>query len=150
MEGAELAGKILSTWLTLVLCLILLPSVFGVSLGISEVYMKILVKTLEVSAGGMRRPNTFEGFRERDPGAVVAASRSAESRVDARGPSWKVSGSEGCAFQITSRTSAETASWLLPQSGGIRAVTTGPPCCSPSWLQNHPHPLFYYCYYYYY
>ncbi|XP_057165620.1 glycerol-3-phosphate acyltransferase 3 isoform X1 [Ursus arctos] len=47
MEGAELAGKILSTWLTLVLCLILLPSVFGVSLGISEVYMKILVKTLE-------------------------------------------------------------------------------------------------------
>lgn len=49
MEGAELAGKILSTWLTLVLGLILLPSAFGVSLGISELYMKILVKTLEVS-----------------------------------------------------------------------------------------------------
>ncbi|KAL4679444.1 hypothetical protein H8959_009094, partial [Pygathrix nigripes] len=47
MEGAELAGKILSTWLTLVLGFILLPSVFGVSLGISEIYMKILVKTLE-------------------------------------------------------------------------------------------------------
>uniref|UniRef100_A0A2K6F4B0 Glycerol-3-phosphate acyltransferase 3 n=1 Tax=Propithecus coquereli TaxID=379532 RepID=A0A2K6F4B0_PROCO len=47
MEGAELAGKILSTWLTLVLGFILLPSAFGVSLGISEMYMKILVKTLE-------------------------------------------------------------------------------------------------------
>uniref|UniRef100_A0A2K5JV04 Phospholipid/glycerol acyltransferase domain-containing protein n=1 Tax=Colobus angolensis palliatus TaxID=336983 RepID=A0A2K5JV04_COLAP len=44
MEGAEL---ILSAWLTLVLSFILLRSVFGVSLGISEIYMKILVKTLE-------------------------------------------------------------------------------------------------------
>lgn len=47
MDGAELAGQILYTWLTLVLGLILLPSAFGVSLGISEIYMKILVKTLE-------------------------------------------------------------------------------------------------------
>lgn len=51
MEGADLAVKLLSTWLTLVGSLILLPSAFGLSLGISEVYMKILVKTLEVSAG---------------------------------------------------------------------------------------------------
>lgn len=72
----------------------------------------------------MRRPNTFEGFRERDPGAVVAASRAAESRVEARGPSWKVSGPEGCAFQFVPRSRAKTASWLLPQSGGIRAETT--------------------------
>jgi glycerol-3-phosphate O-acyltransferase 3/4 len=49
MEGTDLVGKIVSTWLTLVLSLILLPSAFGVSLGISEIYMKILVKTLEVS-----------------------------------------------------------------------------------------------------
>uniref|UniRef100_A0A4X1TQC1 Glycerol-3-phosphate acyltransferase 3 n=2 Tax=Sus scrofa TaxID=9823 RepID=A0A4X1TQC1_PIG len=47
MDGAELAGKIFYTWLTLVLGFILLPSAFGVSLGISEIYMKILVKTLE-------------------------------------------------------------------------------------------------------
>lgn len=52
MEGTDLAVKLLSTWLTLVVGLILLPSVFGLSLGISEVYMKILVKTLEVSAAG--------------------------------------------------------------------------------------------------
>lgn len=51
MEGADLAVKLLSTWLTLVGGLILLPSAFGLSLGISEIYMKILVKTLEVSAG---------------------------------------------------------------------------------------------------
>lgn len=50
MEGADLAVKLLSTWLTLVGGLILLPSAFGLSLGISELYMKILVKTLEVSA----------------------------------------------------------------------------------------------------
>ncbi|XP_042107529.1 glycerol-3-phosphate acyltransferase 3 isoform X2 [Ovis aries] len=47
MDGTELAGQILYTWLTLVFGLILLPSAFGVSLGISEIYMKILVKTLE-------------------------------------------------------------------------------------------------------
>ncbi|KAJ8787696.1 hypothetical protein J1605_022727 [Eschrichtius robustus] len=47
MDGAELVGKIVYTWLTLVLGFILLPSAFGVSLGISELYMKILVKTLE-------------------------------------------------------------------------------------------------------
>ncbi|XP_007944994.1 glycerol-3-phosphate acyltransferase 3-like [Orycteropus afer afer] len=46
MEVADLAGKIFSTWLTLMLIL-LLPSAFGVSLGISELYLKILVKTLE-------------------------------------------------------------------------------------------------------
>lgn len=50
MEGADLAVKVLSTWLTLVVGLIVLPSAFGLSLGISEFYMKILVKTLEVSA----------------------------------------------------------------------------------------------------
>lgn len=43
------AAKVLSVWLTVVITLIVLPSVFGVSLGISEVYMRILVKTLEVS-----------------------------------------------------------------------------------------------------
>lgn len=52
MDSGELAGKIVYTWLTLVLGFILLPSAFGLSLGISELYMKILVKTLEVSAWG--------------------------------------------------------------------------------------------------
>lgn len=49
MDGAELVAKIFFTWLSLVFGLILLPSAFGMSLGISEMYMKILVKTLEVS-----------------------------------------------------------------------------------------------------
>uniref|UniRef100_A0A8C8RGK8 Glycerol-3-phosphate acyltransferase 3 n=1 Tax=Pelusios castaneus TaxID=367368 RepID=A0A8C8RGK8_9SAUR len=39
--------QVLSVWLTLVFTLILLPSVFGMSLGISELYMRLLVKTLE-------------------------------------------------------------------------------------------------------
>ncbi|KAM8940268.1 glycerol-3-phosphate acyltransferase 3 [Pelodytes ibericus] len=42
-----LASNIFSLWLTMILVLILLPSIFGVSLGISEGYMKILVKILE-------------------------------------------------------------------------------------------------------
>ncbi|XP_075461811.1 glycerol-3-phosphate acyltransferase 3 isoform X1 [Ascaphus truei] len=41
------AYNIFSVWVTLILVLIMLPSMFGVSLGISEVYMKILVKILE-------------------------------------------------------------------------------------------------------
>lgn len=45
MEGSDLARKILFAWLTLVLSLILLPWAFRVSLGISEVYKKFLVKT---------------------------------------------------------------------------------------------------------
>lgn len=63
MEGAELAGKILFTWLTGVLGLILLPSAFGVSLGISEIYMKILVKTLEVSVRRDVASRTSEGLK---------------------------------------------------------------------------------------
>lgn len=64
MEGADLAVKLLSTWLTLVGGLILLPSAFGLSLGISEIYMKILVKTLEVSAGKDVEPRLLRGLRE--------------------------------------------------------------------------------------
>uniref|UniRef100_A0A8C4VQF5 Glycerol-3-phosphate acyltransferase 3 n=1 Tax=Gopherus evgoodei TaxID=1825980 RepID=A0A8C4VQF5_9SAUR len=41
------AAKVMSVWLTVVFTLIVLPSVFGASLGISELYMRILVKTLE-------------------------------------------------------------------------------------------------------
>lgn len=42
-------GKILLVWLILFVVLILLPSMFRVSLGISHIYVKILIKTLEVS-----------------------------------------------------------------------------------------------------
>ncbi|MBN3311875.1 GPAT3 acyltransferase, partial [Atractosteus spatula] len=39
--------QVLSVWFTLVVGLIMLPAMFGISLGITEVYMKILMKTLE-------------------------------------------------------------------------------------------------------
>lgn len=49
-EGHGLAeGKILSIWMILFVALILLPSVFRVSLGISHFYVQILIKVLEVS-----------------------------------------------------------------------------------------------------
>lgn len=38
----------LKIWLYLIVCLIMFPAMFGFSLGISETYMTILVKTLEV------------------------------------------------------------------------------------------------------
>ncbi|XP_041055718.1 glycerol-3-phosphate acyltransferase 3 isoform X2 [Carcharodon carcharias] len=48
MEGLwELLLKVLLIWLILGITLIMLPAMFGFSLGITELYMKILVKTLE-------------------------------------------------------------------------------------------------------
>ncbi|XP_041336192.1 glycerol-3-phosphate acyltransferase 3-like isoform X4 [Pyrgilauda ruficollis] len=47
-EGHGLAeGKILSIWIILFVALILLPSIFRVSLGISHFYVKIVIKMLE-------------------------------------------------------------------------------------------------------
>lgn len=43
--GALWALKI---WLYLIISLIMFPAMFGFSLGISETYMTVLVKTLEV------------------------------------------------------------------------------------------------------
>lgn len=43
------AGVILSVWMVLFLALVLLPSMFRVSLGISHFYVKIVIKMLEVS-----------------------------------------------------------------------------------------------------
>ncbi|XP_028932860.1 glycerol-3-phosphate acyltransferase 3 isoform X1 [Ornithorhynchus anatinus] len=47
MDGAALALQALCVWLTLVLTLVLLPSVCGLSLGISELYISSLVRLLE-------------------------------------------------------------------------------------------------------
>lgn len=47
-------ARVGAVWLALVLAFIVVPSALGVSLGISEAYMWVLVKTLEV--GGGRRP----------------------------------------------------------------------------------------------
>lgn len=40
--------NVLGFWFATAFLLIVLPSVFGVSLGISQLYIKVLVKTLEV------------------------------------------------------------------------------------------------------
>lgn len=47
-ELGSLAYNIATVWLGGIFFFIMLPSMFGVSLGISEVYMRILVKMLEV------------------------------------------------------------------------------------------------------
>ncbi|KAG8593497.1 hypothetical protein GDO81_000853 [Engystomops pustulosus] len=43
----SLAYNVFSVWLLFIIAFIMLPSMFGMSLGISQVYMKILVKMLE-------------------------------------------------------------------------------------------------------
>lgn len=58
-ELGWLAARLSAAWLALVLALIVLPSALGVSLGISEAYMWVLVKTLEVGGWAVlcsRRP----------------------------------------------------------------------------------------------
>lgn len=52
---------LLSLWFTVAFLMIVLPSVFGVSLGISELYIKILVKTLEVSRTAFPSPGCQGG-----------------------------------------------------------------------------------------
>lgn len=44
--------QLLSLWFALAFLLIVLPSVFGLSLGFSEFYLRVLVKILEVSRRG--------------------------------------------------------------------------------------------------
>lgn len=49
-EGSGVAeSNILSIWTILFVVLVLLPSMFRVSLGISHFYVKIVIKMLEVS-----------------------------------------------------------------------------------------------------
>lgn len=56
-ELGWLAARLGAAWLAMVLALIVLPSALGVSLGISEAYMWVLVKTLEVGGwAASRRP----------------------------------------------------------------------------------------------
>ncbi|XP_067153490.1 glycerol-3-phosphate acyltransferase 3 [Apteryx mantelli] len=46
-DVGSLAARVAAVWLALVLALIVVPSALGVSLGISEAYMRLLVRTLE-------------------------------------------------------------------------------------------------------
>uniref|UniRef100_A0A3B3VJH5 1-acylglycerol-3-phosphate O-acyltransferase 9, like n=1 Tax=Poecilia latipinna TaxID=48699 RepID=A0A3B3VJH5_9TELE len=47
-------------WLYLIVCLIMIPAMFGFSLGISETYMNILVKTLEWATLNIQKANAEE------------------------------------------------------------------------------------------
>ena len=122
MDGAELAGQILYTWLTLVLGLILLPSAFGVSLGISEIYMKILVKTVEVSPWRDAAPPPRRALGWGEPGAMENEVRT-ESRGDARRQGGRSVVWREVRFSLSSAVSRRLPqSWRAPE-------TTGPPCC---------------------
>lgn len=48
---------ILQVWFCAVLGLIVFPAMFGVSLGFADVYIKVLVKTLEVKLSTRRGMN---------------------------------------------------------------------------------------------
>lgn len=49
MEGAwDIAFVLFQVWMSIVAGLIVLPAMFGVSLGFTDIYIKVLVKILEV------------------------------------------------------------------------------------------------------
>lgn len=51
MEGVwDIAFVLFQVWLSIVVGLIVLPAMFGVSLGFTDIYIKVLVKILEVKA----------------------------------------------------------------------------------------------------
>uniref|UniRef100_A0A3P9NZR7 1-acylglycerol-3-phosphate O-acyltransferase 9, like n=1 Tax=Poecilia reticulata TaxID=8081 RepID=A0A3P9NZR7_POERE len=56
------AGVLWATeiWLYLIVCLIMIPAMFGFSLGISETYMNILVQTLEWATLNIQKANAEE------------------------------------------------------------------------------------------
>ncbi|XP_041090423.1 glycerol-3-phosphate acyltransferase 3 isoform X2 [Polyodon spathula] len=84
-------------WFTLVVGLIMLPAMFGISLGITEVYMKVLVKTLEWATLRIQRGSTEQqkpttlvsnGIILRDDGSMekeIADLRKGRSRPQING-----------------------------------------------------------------
>ncbi|XP_018421491.1 PREDICTED: glycerol-3-phosphate acyltransferase 3 isoform X2 [Nanorana parkeri] len=68
-DFTTLAYNIFTVWLAVIIVFIMLPSMFGMSLGISEVYLKILVKTLEWATLRIQR-----GFQERMKRQISASN----------------------------------------------------------------------------
>uniref|UniRef100_A0A673N2U3 Glycerol-3-phosphate acyltransferase 3-like n=1 Tax=Sinocyclocheilus rhinocerous TaxID=307959 RepID=A0A673N2U3_9TELE len=99
MEGAwEIAFVLFQVWLSIVVGLIVLPAMFGVSLGFTDIYIKVLVKTLEVK---LRRshPKNLAGGDFTMCDAFYFCKKGIENIVE---------------DQVTQRfTSEELASWNL-------------------------------------
>uniref|UniRef100_A0A673N646 Glycerol-3-phosphate acyltransferase 3-like n=1 Tax=Sinocyclocheilus rhinocerous TaxID=307959 RepID=A0A673N646_9TELE len=110
MEGAwEIAFVLFQVWLSIVVGLIVLPAMFGVSLGFTDIYIKVLVKTLEVKAFllclvSFQIHNVLSGIIEKDDDftmcdAFYFCKKGIENIVE---------------DQVTQRfTSEELASWNL-------------------------------------
>uniref|UniRef100_A0A672ML45 Glycerol-3-phosphate acyltransferase 3-like n=1 Tax=Sinocyclocheilus grahami TaxID=75366 RepID=A0A672ML45_SINGR len=61
MEGFwAVFSPVLRVWFTSLVVLIMLPAMFGISLGITETYMKILIKTLEWATHRIQRASRAE------------------------------------------------------------------------------------------
>ncbi|CAL8249149.1 unnamed protein product [Merluccius merluccius] len=61
----------LEIWWYLILALIMVPAMFGVSLGISELYMTILVKTLEWATLKMRKNTEDRALKDSLPSGLI-------------------------------------------------------------------------------
>uniref|UniRef100_A0A671M844 Glycerol-3-phosphate acyltransferase 3-like n=1 Tax=Sinocyclocheilus anshuiensis TaxID=1608454 RepID=A0A671M844_9TELE len=80
MEGAwDIAFLLFQVWLSIVVGLIVLPAMFGVSLGFTDIYIKVLVKTLEwatlrIQRGQKEQPTlplqSASGIIEKDDGSM--------------------------------------------------------------------------------
>uniref|UniRef100_A0A8C9T4E9 1-acylglycerol-3-phosphate O-acyltransferase 9, like n=1 Tax=Scleropages formosus TaxID=113540 RepID=A0A8C9T4E9_SCLFO len=69
-ESWDLTFAVVKAWFSVVVTFIMLPAMFGVSLGITELYMKILVKTLEVGKGGIGPWRRGDRIIQRDDGSM--------------------------------------------------------------------------------
>ncbi|XP_062237695.1 glycerol-3-phosphate acyltransferase 3-like [Platichthys flesus] len=65
------ALSVLKTWLYLIVGLIMIPAMFGFSLGISETYMNILVKTLEWATLKIQKANTRERLQASPSNSLI-------------------------------------------------------------------------------
>uniref|UniRef100_A0A672ZKB0 Glycerol-3-phosphate acyltransferase 3-like n=1 Tax=Sphaeramia orbicularis TaxID=375764 RepID=A0A672ZKB0_9TELE len=73
---------VLKIWLYLIISLIMIPAMFGFSLGISETYMTILVKTLEWATLKMQRAKTDEQTAKASNGLIQREDGSMEKELE--------------------------------------------------------------------
>jgi len=88
-EVGSVAARVAAVWLALVLALIVLPSALGVSLGISEAYMRVLVKTLEVGGAPVpsaRCPPSYAESWEVGAARGVCPAAPGDSKMASAGP----------------------------------------------------------------
>uniref|UniRef100_A0A673I8W6 Glycerol-3-phosphate acyltransferase 3-like n=1 Tax=Sinocyclocheilus rhinocerous TaxID=307959 RepID=A0A673I8W6_9TELE len=90
---------VLRVWFTCLVVLIMLPAMFGISLGITETYMKILLKTLEWATHRIQRASRAEEILKQSASNGEFTHIQSQTHLDpAIGLSWLVIGTTMVGF----------------------------------------------------